>query len=86
MTFFEGDLLSADTALRNIQGMLATDRDPDQQTWTGHFEVSAENAVYLSNEQAYLLLLDDGQSAQVMLTEWNSVPNSDSLNVCFAPV
>lgn len=86
MTFFEGDLLSGDLALRNVQGMVATDRDPDQQSWTGHFEVSAENAVYLSNDEPYLLLLEDGQSARVMLTEWQPLPNSESLNVRFEPV
>jgi len=86
MTFFEGDLLSGDLALRNLQGMLATDNDPDQKTWTGHFEVTAENAVHLRNNKTYLLLLENGQSAQVMLTEWSPVPNSESLNVRFEPV
>jgi len=86
MTFFEGDLLSGDLAIRNVQGMLATDKDPDQQTWTGHFEMPVENAASLRSDHTYLLLLEDGQSAQVVLTEWNSVPNGESLNVSFEPV
>lgn len=83
MTFFEGDLLSTELALRNVKGMVATDRDRDLPNWTGHFEVNINDAAYLNNERSYLLLLDNGQSARVSLTAWEPQRDGETLRVRF---
>lgn len=85
MVFFEGDLLSGELALRNVQGMIATSRDRDADTWSGHFLVSMENAPYLQSERSYLLMLDDGRSAQVVLSDWDHTETKDVLQVQFEP-
>ena len=83
MTFFEGDLLSTELALRNVQGMISTDRDHDAPTWSGHFNVHSMNAAYLDSEKSYLLLLDNGQSARVVLTAWEPLHDGETLEVRF---
>ena len=85
MNFFEGDLLSGDLALRNVQGMIASSRDREAATWSGHFRVSTENAPYLQLERNYLLMLDDGRSAQVVLSDWNHTEKDEILQVQFEP-
>lgn len=85
MNFFEGDLLSGELALRNVQGMIASSRDRDVDTWSGHFRVSTENAPYLQSERSYLLMLDDGRSAQVVLSDWNHTESEEILQVQFEP-
>lgn len=82
MTFFEGDLLSTELALRNVQGMIATDRDREAPTWSGHFKIDTSNAAYLNSEKSYLLLLDNGQSARVHLTAWEPL-DGETLEVHF---
>ena len=69
MKFFEGDLVSSRLALRNVRGLISIADNPDTQSWTGHFRISATNASRLANQNSYLLLLANGQSATVMLTQ-----------------
>jgi hypothetical protein len=76
---FHGDLLIGGDALRGLEGEL----EDEQEDWQGRFSWSPSRPVLLETMRSYLLMLDDGRAARVMLTKIGQENGSDALVVEF---
>ena len=83
MVKFQGDLLLGGSALRDLQGVLQTNSDTGAIYWAGQFQIQKQNQPTLEVGRPYLLLLDDGRSSRVVVTQCEEDQSQDALNVHF---
>jgi hypothetical protein len=69
MTEFHGDLLIGGLAVKDVDGMLASDSLEAAESWVGRFAIDPCQQEVLETGRQYLLILDDGRNREVMLTE-----------------
>ena len=79
---FHGDLLIGGMAIRHLDGMLDTGPRESSKEWSGNFKLerAQEDAVEIGRQ--YLLLLDDGRNAEVMVTEVQGNPDEEDSVIC----
>lgn len=82
---FQGDLLIGGLAIRNLHGTLSEAPAPAGQQWSGQFEVEPAQQEVLEVGRQYLLMLDDGRNAEVMVTEVHAEPHEQAVICDFEP-
>jgi len=83
MVTFQGDLLLGGMALRNLVGFMQTDAAAGSSAWSGYFQMNPQQKSILETGRPYLLLLDDGRSGQVVVTDWEATETQNALQVRF---
>lgn len=83
MVNFQGDLLLGGVALRNLDGKLSSSSNDGATVWTGQFEIGTQEKSFLEVGRPYLLLLNDGRSGRIVVTNWEESTSQDALNVHF---
>ena len=86
MVRFHGDLLMGGVALRNLEVMISLQETDNHKPWSGRFKVKNKSLELLEMGRQYLLLLDNGRSAHVVVTRWSDPEASDELQVEFEAV
>ena len=69
MQEFHGNLLIGGLAIKNLDGVLDRQAEADHESWSGQFEVEPFQKDVLEIGRQYLLMLDDGQNHEVVITE-----------------
>ena len=85
MVEFHGDLLMGGCVLRNLHGTLEETSPGDAPAWSGHFEIDSTQKESVEVGRQYLLMLEDGRNAEVMVTNVNDQPQQSSLICDFGP-
>ena len=82
---FHGDLLIGGVAIRQLHGTLDEGPDEDSAEWSGHFEIEPSQEEVLEVGRQYLLMLDDGRNAEVVVTGVHAEPQQSGLVCDFQP-
>ena len=82
---FHGDLLIGGFAIRSLHGELDEAPDDTSSEWSGHFEIEPSQKEVLEVGRQYLLMLDDGRNAEVVVTSVHNEPDQDALVCDFQP-
>ena len=73
MQKFHGDLLIGGLAIRHLEGTLVEGASAQQREWSGQFQLESSQEEVLEIGRQYLLMLDDGRNAEVMVIRPNSI-------------
>ena len=68
MNRFHGDLLMGGVRIRELDGEIADDPS-DELQWSGEFHIEDEQESLFELHRPYLLILDDGRSLRVEVTD-----------------
>ena len=86
MQSFHGDLLLGGAAIREVQGLIEDDDHVSKPTLGGRFRVNANQESMLELNRTYLLMLDDGSSAKIVVTDVSYEDEADdTIVVQFRP-
>ena len=81
---FHGDILLGGAALREVDGLLDEEQVDDSHC-SGRFEVDVNQESLVEIGRPYLLLLDDGRTAHVVVKEVEQDGDHATLIVRFGP-
>lgn len=79
---FHGDLLIGGLAIRHLHGEIEEGRG---KKWSGHFEIEPSQEEVVEIGRQYLLMLDDGRNAEVMVTSVHPEPKEQAVVCDFEP-
>ena len=82
---FHGDLLIGGLAIRHLHGTLEEGEQAGEKSWSGQFQIEPAQEEALEVGRQYLLLLDDGRNAEVMVTHVRPEPQEQSVLCEFGP-
>lgn len=86
MQSFHGDLLLGGVAIREVDGLIEDDDHVSKLTLGGRFRVNADQESMLELNRTYLLMLDDGSSAKIVVTDVSYEDEADdTIVVQFRP-
>ncbi|MCG8451438.1 MAG: hypothetical protein MI725_17870 [Pirellulales bacterium] len=85
MRDFHGDLLIGGLAIRHLHGTLDEGDEENVQAWSGRFEIESLQEESLEVGRQYLLLLDDGRNAEVVVTHVHAEPEQTTVVCDFEP-
>lgn len=85
MREFHGDLLIGGLAIRHLHGTLEEGDPASGKHWSGQFEIEPSQEEVLEIGRQYLLLLDDGSNAEVMVTSVHPEAQAQSVVCDFGP-
>lgn len=69
MQQFHGDLLIGGMALRDVVGFIDKEVQGAADCWFGHFRLEPSRRELLELNRNYLLMLDDGRVAKIIVTQ-----------------
>lgn len=82
---FHGDLLVGGWAIRHLHGQLDEGDATDTRQWSGRFEIESSQEEALEVGRQYLLILDDGRNAEVVVTHVHAEPRKQAVFCDFGP-
>lgn len=82
---FLGDLLMGGMRLRDLCGLFVDVPAGDESIWSGHFLVDNAKRGLFELGRPYLLMLDDGRSGRVVVTNLDDATDDNALRVEFQP-
>jgi hypothetical protein len=85
MREFHGDLLIGGLAIRHLHGRLEEGESTGDKRWSGQFEIEPSQEEVLEIGRQYLLMLEDGRNAEVMVTQVHPEPAEQAVVCEFEP-
>ena len=86
MNRFHGDLLMGGVRLRELDGEIDEVVHGDDELWSGRFRVDRKQQSLFEIGRPYLLVLDDGRSGQVEVTNITGEEDREAVLIRFRPV
>lgn len=80
---FHGDLLIGGMAIRDLDGEIEDTPQNQLARWSGRFRLDSSRQQALELGRPYLLMLDDGRTCQIEVTEMHVDPEQACLVVQF---
>ncbi len=82
---FHGDLLIGGLAIRHLHGTLEEGEPTGDKQWSGRFQIEPFQEEVLEIGRQYLLMLDDGRNAEVIVTHVHPEPQEQAVVCEFRP-
>ena len=83
MQKFHGDLLIGGLAIRHLEGTLVERSSSQQREWSGQFQLESSQEEVLEIGRQYLLMLDDGDSIKLVVSDIEETTDPGRLDVQF---
>jgi hypothetical protein len=82
---FHGDLLIGGSAIKHLHGTLEEGEQTGGKQWSGRFQIEPSQEEVLEIGRQYLLMLDDGRNAEVIVTHVHPEPQEQAVVCEFEP-